>query len=646
MCPRSRRQGTQKLDRTVLEGLVQELFPTARKAALSAAAGEPLLADFEWIAEAAGEWDVSLDLVTNGTRLTGELYRKCRAQLDHVNVSLDSHDPETYARIRAGGRLEHVRANLEEIRDLRRAEPDGVLLSLSFVETRLNLAELPEFVRFAARMGVDGVICQSLRHDVFSARKLDVKGHALDAEPNHRVAAEVAREVRMNLFLGEVGQPNIIVRPIREKRPAPLEGQGLCWFLAQYMGVQPNGDVFPCCLPSDHRLGNLFDESARSIWNGEPMQRLRRDHFEGRGDLFCRGCAHAPHLGSSDGGLVRVTARKARMAVSHLRGKLEERTRPRRRAHAGRIFYVCNWAGHSGGISVLYDHVRGLRELGYQAWLASYGEFERCDWFSEPEGEAPSMPHFLDQLLPEDLVVLPEVCMWDEQLLGVPGRQVVFVQNPDLMSAAADDPRFSGMVAVSTCLEQVIRGERHYSGPLQIIHPYLESRYIAPLRWMTRGQPRILLVDRVDKNRGEPRRVRQALQARGFDVTLIEPSMHRDRFVELFRAHDVYFHLSYREGFPLSVLEAFGAGCLVVGFAGRGGLEFMRDGENCLVVEDGDWRSAVLRFQEELENPRDRLDSFLAAAHATVVGYDRPAFLAELERAYAELHAPAGAVAH
>ena len=612
---------------------------------MSAAAGEPLLADFEWIAEAAAEWDVGLDLVTNGTRLTGELYRQCRAQLDHVNVSLDSHDPETYARLRVGGNLAHVRANLEELRELRRAEPDDVLLSLSFVETRLNLAELPEFIRFASQMGVDGVICQGLRHDVFSARGLDVRrGDGLDADAIHHDAGEVAREVGMNLFLGEVGQPNVIVRPIREKRPHPLEGQGLCWFVAQYMGVQPNGDVFPCCLPTDHRLGNLFDESARSIWNGETMQKLRRDHFEGRGDLFCRGCAHAPHLGPSHGGLALGAARKTLMAVSHIRGKLEERTRPSSHVPAGRIFYVCNWAGYSGGIAVLYDHVRGLRELGYQAWLASYGEFERCDWFGEPDGEAPSMSHFLEELLPEDLVVLPEVCMWDEELLRVPGRQVVFVQNPDLMSAAADDPRYSGMVTVSECLERVIRDERHFAGPLFIAHPYLESRYVAPPRRFTAGRPKVLLVDRVDKNRGEPQRVQQVLQARGIDVTLVEPSMHRDQFVELFRTHDVYFHLSYREGFPLSVLEAFGAGCLVVGFAGRGGLEFMRDRENCLVVEDGDWRAAVSRFLQELGQSRSQLDELLNAARATAVGLDRGAFLAGLERVYAALLAPAGAV--
>lgn len=43
------------------------------------------------------------------------------------------------------------------------------------------------------------------------------------------------------------------------------------------------------------------------------------------------------------------------------------------------------------------------------------------------------------------------------------------------------------------------------------------------------------------------------------------------------------------EAFPLPPLEAMAAGCVVIGFAAGGGLEYMADGANCLLAPDGDF---------------------------------------------------------
>src|SRR5258708_39406932 len=61
-------------------------------------------------------------------------------------------------------------------------------------------------------------------------------------------------------------------------------------------------------------------------------------------------------------------------------------------------------------------------------------------------------------------------------------------------------------------------------------------------------------------------------------------------------ASAVFLASGYPEGFGLPPLEALACGCLVVGFAGRGGREYLRHGENCLLAAEGE----VLGAAEQL----------------------------------------------
>lgn len=332
-CPRSVSPGTEVLPRAELARVCETLFPTARKAILTAAAGEPLLRDFDLVLERALECGVRLDVITNGTVLTESLYAAASPALDHLNVSLDSLDPEGYRRIR-GAPLSRVTDHLEAIRDRRAADPDDVLLTVSAVVMRSNLDHLADFVRAAGALGVDGVLFQRLLHQVKASR--DEDPFLAPGEATVRAAFDDARraalETGTNIYLGEFGLESAVVRPLRDKRPATIEGKGLCWFLAQEFAVMYTGDVYPCCFVTDHLLGNLRREDPLAIWNGRPAQRLRAAHWSRRGTLFCRGCVHAPHLPPQpETPLVRA-ARLARRAWVHAKGKLTRgRARVRQR---------------------------------------------------------------------------------------------------------------------------------------------------------------------------------------------------------------------------------------------------------------------------------------------------------------------------
>ncbi|MCB9899598.1 MAG: glycosyltransferase [Planctomycetes bacterium] len=302
-----------------------------------------------------------------------------------------------------------------------------------------------------------------------------------------------------------------------------------------------------------------------------------------------------------------------------------------------RIFHLCNWTGESGGIKTLYDHVRLLRRAGYDAALASYGAFARCDWFEHDARAVPGRSELLELVRPDDLVVLPDFCMRDRELAEARCRQVVLVQNPDLMTGPADDPRYEALLVTSEPLVGWVRAEKGCTGPLHLVPGFLERELVLEPRRGVPASPRCLLVDRVDKHRGEPARARDALRSAGLPVHVLDERMPRTRFVRHFAEADVYLHLSYREGFPVSILEAFGAGCVVVGFSGRGGLHFMRPGENCLVVDDGDWRAATDAVAELLRAPPARWDALRRSARATALAHDEASSERALLAAFAAL---------
>lgn len=66
-----------------------------------------------------------------------------------------------------------------------------------------------------------------------------------------------------------------------------------CPFPWQYMVVQWNGDVVPCCRDYNGilKLGNVADASLKEIWNGEKYQEFRQKIATGRGiSSLCQEC--------------------------------------------------------------------------------------------------------------------------------------------------------------------------------------------------------------------------------------------------------------------------------------------------------------------------------------------------------------------
>ena len=96
---------------------------------------------------------------------------------------------------------------------------------------------------------------------------------------------------------------------------------------------------------------------------------------------------------------------------------------------------------------------------------------------------------------------------------------------------------------------------------------------------------------------------------------LIEGLDHRG-VADALRASPIFLNFPVREGLPLPALEAMASGCIVVGYSGRGGSEYLLP-DCAFPVPEGDsirYAQVVEEVIEEYEMRSSRIEEMAAAA--------------------------------
>lgn len=96
-----------------------------------------------------------LTLTTNATQLAGQAGRLARAGVKRINVSLDTLDPERYARLTRGGQLATCLAGIEAARKA------GIAIKINAVALKgENEDELPDLIAWAHAQGFDATLIE------------------------------------------------------------------------------------------------------------------------------------------------------------------------------------------------------------------------------------------------------------------------------------------------------------------------------------------------------------------------------------------------------------------------------------------------------------------------------------------------------
>ncbi len=218
--------------------------------------GEPLLHPRlpQMLAYAVDRTELPVNLTTNGLLLTEDrAHALIQAGVSVFDISLDAHDPETYAKIRVGGELAVAHANTRRLIGLAKASGKSAKVVVSFVRQPLNETEVDAFKAFWTSEGADQVVIRN-RHSC---------GGASD---------DVARAMWKTV-------------------PA---ARTPCLYPWERLVVKPDGVFSYCPVDWKHEagVGTLTEQTVREVWQGPAMQALRAAHLNNdyRNHAFCGQC--------------------------------------------------------------------------------------------------------------------------------------------------------------------------------------------------------------------------------------------------------------------------------------------------------------------------------------------------------------------
>ena len=215
--------------------------------------GEPTLHPVlpELVREMKAE-GISTGVLTNGTRLKGELASALVDCASYVRVGFDSADEAMFNKVKrpkskeAG--FEAVCDNIRHMLALRAERGTGVLISMKVILSSDNYREVEHCVALARELGADSIQFKA-------ARVCDTE---LNAEQADHVRAELTRVRALYPDTAVVGGVD------------KLNMSQQCWLTPLQIMVDTLGDVFLCCYyrhrRKSHTFGNVFEQPLSEIW--------------------------------------------------------------------------------------------------------------------------------------------------------------------------------------------------------------------------------------------------------------------------------------------------------------------------------------------------------------------------------------------
>jgi glycosyltransferase involved in cell wall biosynthesis len=252
-----------------------------------------------------------------------------------------------------------------------------------------------------------------------------------------------------------------------------------------------------------------------------------------------------------------------------------------------------------GGIKVMYQHCLMLNQLGIKAIPLRLGDYEG-NFFNYDVVTA----HIKDvgyELNADDVIVCPEVNLYlGLQFAGC--RRVLFNQSQSWRYIDARlRPEDTGKNYLELGYDYTINCSEHLSEMLQLklgMTSYAVTNGIDQTRFFPIPQKRV--AKRVlALSRKHPEDIQNIISMTahlGFDFQIVD-GLTEDELILKYQKADIFLATGYPEGLPLPPLEAMNCGCVVVGFTGGGGQEYMLDGDTALVAGDGDCQAVASKLE-------------------------------------------------
>jgi len=262
--------------------------------------GEPMLVrDLPRMVRYLKDRGVHVLFNTNGTLLRERRFPELvESGLDELRVSLDAADAPTYALVRGKNFFDRIVRDVKRLTDYQRARDVSTpRVSLWLTGLKETVAQLPDFVRLAARMGVTEVHLQRLVFDeqgfglARAESSLFERTQRSEADAIEEATA-LARSLGVMLDASGATEPGLSLQRTQNNEP-----WSLCRRPWSLMYFTAHGRALPCCIApfsargySSYTLGDATQQTLREIWNGDAYRDFRERLLSDAPPKPCEGC--------------------------------------------------------------------------------------------------------------------------------------------------------------------------------------------------------------------------------------------------------------------------------------------------------------------------------------------------------------------
>jgi radical SAM protein with 4Fe4S-binding SPASM domain len=210
-------------------------------------------------------------LVTNGRKLKDKAYLQSLidAGLDHVQITVESHDAAVHDRISG-----HVGSWEETVQGLQNALSSTIYTVTNTTLSKLNVADIDKTIDFLHCLGVKRFACNSL---IYSGKAPAIAETFALEEAGLEPVLNGIREKA-----GKLGMEFTWYTPTEycEINPLQLElGIKSCSACRINMAIEPDGTVIPCQSYTIAPLGNILRDSWKKIWNHPVCIKVRERKY-------------------------------------------------------------------------------------------------------------------------------------------------------------------------------------------------------------------------------------------------------------------------------------------------------------------------------------------------------------------------------
>jgi radical SAM protein with 4Fe4S-binding SPASM domain len=233
--------------------------------------GEPYLnPDFLDMVKYASSKKIYTATSTNAHYLNDEAAKKTvESGLDRLIISIDGTTQDVYKQYRVGGNLDKVIEGAKNIIKWRKAlKSKTPFVFFQFLVVKPNEHQIEEIKKIAKEIGVDEV------------RFKTAQIYDYETDPNQLIPT-------IDKFSRYKKNPDGTYRPKNKLA-------NRCWKLWHANVITWDGLVVPCCFDKDamHQLGNLKNESFKSIWQNSNYKQFRAELTKGRKHIdICSNCS-------------------------------------------------------------------------------------------------------------------------------------------------------------------------------------------------------------------------------------------------------------------------------------------------------------------------------------------------------------------